>query len=177
MRPANSVVIFAIAILLLALAVAFALDTPTPTQPPSPANVELTTNLQQPLPPPQPLTHEDGHLALETPQRIAESIQPPEPLDKVSRPIPPDTPPRLGIRSDLSAETAKIKLMELENAWNKLVNEIHPTQSKEIENLELTAKNFHDMSVKYYNAGNYKLSIIYSHLSLEIIHAIEEIRR
>lgn len=66
--------------------------------------------------------------------------------------------------------------MELEKMWNKLINENHPTQSKELESLKFIAKDFYDKSVMYYKAGNYRLSLIYSHLSLEIVHAIEEIR-
>ena len=176
-RPINSVGI-AIAIPLFVLIAAFALNTP-----PTPVNAEPATGFQPPVspPPPAPATRLDEcQIAAsepETPQKIVEPIQPPEPPDTALRPIPPDDPLTLNIKSDLSAEVARIKLMELENAWNKLINGNHPAQSKELESLKLIAKDFYDKSVTYYKTGNYRLSLIYSHLSLEIIHAIEEIRR
>ncbi len=179
MRPINLVAVFAIAMLLFVLTVAFALDMPPTLTPP--VNAEPATGFQPPASPPQPpaptARFDEYQVAPETPQKIAKSIQPPEPLDVASCPVPPDTLPNPSVKSDLSAEVAKIKLMELENAWNKLINEIPPTQSKEIENLKPIAKDFHDKSVMYYKAGNYRLSLVYSHLSLEIIHAIEEFRR
>ncbi len=172
MRPSNLV---AIAILLFVLAVASALDMP-PTPPVNAESVAFQPSVPSQQPSAPAARFDEYDVAPKTPQEIAESIQPSEPLDIASRPIPPDTSPNPSVKSDLSAEAAKMRLMELENAWNKL-NEIHPTQSKEIENLKPIAKNFYDKSVMYYKAGNYRLSLIYSHLSLEIIHAIEEIRR
>ena len=173
MKPINSVVIFAVAILLFVFVGAFALNIP----PTPPVNVEPATALPiSPPQPPAPTTRLDEHQVLpETPQRSVESIQPPEPLDKAPS-IPPDTPSNPSVKP-VSSEMAKMKLMELENAWNKLVNETNSAQSKEIDDLKHTAKIFYDRSVMYYNAGNYRLSLIYSHLSLEIIRAIEEIRR
>ena len=178
MRPISSVIL-ATAIPLFALIGAFALNIP-PTPPP-PVNAEPAIGFQPPVSPPQPSAptarFDEYQVAPETPQRkTVESIQLPEPLDKAPYPISPEASLNPSIKPDLSAEMAKMKLMELENAWNKL-NEIHTTQSKEIENLKLTAKTFYDRSVKYYNAGNYRLSLVYSHLSLEIIRAIEEIGR
>ena len=149
MRPSNLVAVFAIAILLFVLAVVSALDMPsTPPVNAEPVASQPSVPSQQPSAP--AARFDEYRVAPETPQEIAKSIQPPEPLDIASRSIPPDTSLNPNVKSDLSAEMAKMRLMELENAWNKLINEIHPTQSKEIENLKPTAKNFYDKSAMYY---------------------------
>ncbi len=150
---------------------------PTSAQSPIPAKPVSTPSSpsdapQHPPLPPTPTVEFNEHT--KNPQKAAEPIPPPEPLDKTLDPIHPNVPPDIEVKPDLS-ETAKTKLTELENNIELINNK--PTQSKEVEELKHLANNFYDRSVMYYKAGNYRLSIIYSQLSLEIIHAIEEIRR
>ena len=144
---------------------------PTSAQAPIPAKPVSTPSSPSDAPqnPPQPLTPTvEFNEHTKNPQKAA------EPLDKTLDPVHPNVPPDIEVKPDLS-ETAKMKLAELENNI-KLINN-KPTQSKEVEELKHLANNFYDRSVIYYKAGNYRLSIVYSQLSLEIIHAIEEIRR
>ncbi len=142
-------------------------QSPTPAEP---APNFLPQNFPNAANPPQPPEIEFNE-NFQNPQRTVKPAPPSEPLDKTPNHVHPvvldiDIEPNM-------AEMAKMRLIELENNI-ELIKDI-PMQSKEVKELKLLAKDFYDRSVMYYKAGNYRLSIIYSRLSVEIVHAIEEL--
>lgn len=112
---------------------------------------------------------------------IAHSM-PPAPIEiRSANDIPPQNPPEpapLQTNDPISpiqpkdlSEEARMKLMEVKNEYSS----IDKVQQEETTYLKTLAMKLYNKSLECYNKGDYKLSIAYSRISLEIIRTIKDL--
>ena len=115
---------------------------------------------------------------------IAHSM-PPAPIEiRSANDIPPQNPPEPAplqtndqknpvnpIQPKDLSEEARMKLMEVKNEYSS----IEKVQQEETTYLKTLAMKLYNKSLECYNKGDYKLSIAYSRISLEIIRAIRDL--